>query len=99
MTPVVEIGLPELDDEQIDLLTENCEQEISNFILEIVPAKSVEDLTVVCILEKSSQLDVSIEIDISQQYDTGADLDDLVEKATQFGYDWLEGQLQELKKE
>ncbi|MHA1906198.1 MAG: DUF3194 domain-containing protein [Candidatus Thorarchaeota archaeon] len=97
MKPVVEIGLPELDEEQLDLLAENCEQEITNFILKTIPAKSVEDLTIVCEFEITTQLDTSIEIDLAQQYDTGHDLDELVEKATQFGYEWLEGQLRELK--
>ena len=99
MTPVVEIGLPELDEEQLDSLAENCEEEISKFILSKIPAKSVEDLTIVCILETTTQLDISVEIDIVQQYDTGQDLDELVEKASQFGYDWLEEQLQELKQD
>ncbi|MFW9848953.1 MAG: DUF3194 domain-containing protein [Candidatus Thorarchaeota archaeon] len=96
MTPVVEIGLPELDEEQLNSLVEECEQEISNFILSKIPVKSVEDLTVVCIFELSDQLDVSIEIDVSQKYDTGHNLEELIEKATQHGYEWLEKQLREL---
>jgi len=96
MTPVVEIGLPELDEEQVNSLVEECEQEISNFILSKIPAKSVEDLTVVCIFELSDQLDVFIEIDVTQKYDTGDNLEELIEKATQHGYEWLEKQLGEL---
>ena len=99
MTPVVEIGLPELDEKQLDLLAEACEQEITKFILNTIPVKSVEDLTIVCILEMSDQLDVFIEIDIAQQYDTGRNLDELIEKATQHGYHWLEEQLRELKQD
>ena len=97
MTPVVEIGLPELDEEQIDLLIEECEQEITKFILNAISAKSLEDLTIVCILETSDQLDAFIEIDIAQQYDTGHNLEELVENATRHGYDWLEEKLRGLK--
>ncbi len=97
MTPVVELGLPELDEEQVSLFAEECEQEITNYLLNIISAKSLEDLTVVCILETSDQLDAFIEIDITQQYDTGHNLDDLIEEATQHGYDWLEERLRGLK--
>ncbi len=96
MTPVVEIGLPELDEEQVSLLAEECEQEITKHVLNIISAKSIENLSVVCIIEISDQLDASLEIDIAQQYDTGHNLDNLIEEATQHGYDWLEERLRGL---
>ena len=99
MTPVVEIGLPELDEEQVSLFAEECEQEITKYVLNTISAKSIENLSVVCIIETSDQLDAFIEIDIAQQYDTGHNLDNLIEEASQHGYDWLEERLRVLKQD
>jgi len=97
MPHVVDIGLPRLDEEQIDALAEDCEQEITRFILHEIPSKSIEDMTVTCILEFEQQLDLSIEIEITQKYDSGHVLESVIERASQYGYDWFEKRLLELK--
>ncbi len=69
------------------------------FILKEIPEKSVETLFVSCALELvDSQLDLDIQIEMSQQFDTGHSLDDLLQAATDFGVEWLENRLTEMKK-
>ena len=97
MKQVVEIGLPILSEEDIEQLTENCEEEIARFIFNQLPEKSIEELAVSCTLEMDSELDVDIEIAISQKYDTGQDLDALAEAASEHGLKWLEERLLEMK--
>ncbi len=97
MTPVVEIGLPELDEEHIGQLAEECEYEISNYIFSIIPIKSIDNLDVSCSLDLSEQLDIEIIIEITQKYDTGTDLNQVIERASEFGSDWLQKRLMEMK--
>ncbi|MFW9908713.1 MAG: DUF3194 domain-containing protein [Candidatus Thorarchaeota archaeon] len=98
MSPVVEIGLPQLDEEKVGQLAENCEQEISNYILSVVPSKSIEEMSISCVLEiADEQLNVNIDVDIIQKYDTGQDLEEIIENASEHGAKWLEGKLLELK--
>jgi hypothetical protein len=99
MSPPLSIGLPELSEEVIEQLAEECESQVSRFILKEIPEKSVETLFVSCTLELvDSQLDLDIQIEMSQQFDTGHSLDDLLQDATDFGVDWLENRLTEMKK-
>ncbi len=93
----VEIGLPDLSADIIERLTEECEEELTRFILEKVPQKSVDELLVSCILELTTQLDIDIEINIVQKYDTGVSLDQLIESASEYGTEWLETRLREMK--
>ncbi|MDF1539620.1 MAG: DUF3194 domain-containing protein [Candidatus Thorarchaeota archaeon] len=97
MTPTVEIGLPELDEERIGQLAEECEHEISNYIFNTVPRKSIDDLVVICSLALSEQLDIDIVIEITQKYDTGTNLNEAIESASEFGSDWLQKRLMEMK--
>jgi hypothetical protein len=98
MTTIFDIGLPDISEETIEQLAEECELQITGFLLERVPEKSIEDLFISCILSLlDGQLDVDIEIEISQGFDTGQSLDDLIQEATKWGADWLEKQLMELK--
>ena len=92
-----EIGLPSLDDQQIESLAEECEDEITKFILGRIPKKSVAEISVSCILEFDEELDVDIQIDLEQSYDTGDQLDAILDTAAQYGTEWLERRLKELK--
>ncbi|TFG33672.1 hypothetical protein EU527_07235 [Candidatus Thorarchaeota archaeon] len=98
MNTIIDIGLPDISEEVIELLAEECEAQIINFIRETISEKSIETLFVSCSLNLiDGQLDIEIDIDISQSYDTGHNLDDLLQKASDCGVDWLEKQLMEMK--
>ena len=71
MSPApTEIGLPSLNDQQIESLAEECEDEITKFILGKIPKKSIAEISVSCILEFDEELDVDVQIDLEQSYDT-----------------------------
>ncbi|MFW9808735.1 MAG: DUF3194 domain-containing protein [Candidatus Thorarchaeota archaeon] len=98
MSPVLSIGLPEISEEVIEKLTEDCEAQISGFIVKMIPEKSIESMFVSCTLEfENGQLDLDVQIELSQVFDTGHSLDDLLQDATDFGVEWLEKQLTEMK--
>jgi hypothetical protein len=99
MSPTLGIGLPELSQEVMEQLAEECEDQISKFILKAIPDKSIDTFFVSCTLDLvDSQLDLDVQIEISQLYDTGQSLDDLLQEATNFGVEWLENRLTEMKK-
>jgi hypothetical protein len=98
MSPILSIGLPDLSDEVIEKLTEDCEAQISGYIVKKIPEKSIESMFVSCTLElENGQLDLDVQIELSQVFDTGHSLDDLLQEATDFGVEWLEKQLTEMK--
>jgi len=98
MTPVINIGLPDISDDIIEQLAEECESQVLDFIKNHVPEKSLETLFIACSLSLSDgQLDVDIDIDISQKFDTGHDLDNLLQDAVDCGEKWLENKLMEMK--
>lgn len=98
MNPI-KIGLPSLTDEELEQLAEKCEAYVSKQILRKIPEKSIEELFVSCVLAfEGGQLDVDIQIEIAQSYDTGHPLEDLVEEVGELGTEWLEAQLMEMKK-
>lgn len=97
MKPPVDVGLPSLDSSEIEILAEKCEEEITAFIFQRIPQKSIEEMTVSCALEMNEQLNLEIEIEINQKYDTGHELENIIEKAADYGSDWLEGRLREMK--
>ncbi len=98
MNPVLSIGLPTLSAEVIEKLTEDCEAQISGFIVKKIPEKSIESMFVSCTLElENGQLDLDVQIELGQVFDTGHPLDDLLQEATDFGVEWLENQLTEMK--
>ncbi|MFW9846460.1 MAG: DUF3194 domain-containing protein [Candidatus Thorarchaeota archaeon] len=94
-----EIGLPSLTEEQIESLAEECETSITNFILKKIPKKSISEISVSCVLELDTELSVDIQLVIEQSYDTGHNLDELLQIATQYGADWLEQKLKEMKED
>jgi len=100
MNKTIDIGLPNISEEVIEHLAEECEAHVINYILSKISEKSIETLLVSCSLSLvGGQLDIEIDIDISQNYDTGHDLDELLQEASDCGVEWLENQLMEMKTE
>lgn len=98
MSAIINIGLPDISEDIIEQLAEECEVQVTEFIKSKVPEKSVDTLFVTCSLNLlDGQLDVNIDIDISQAFDTGQDLDDLLQEAIDCGVEWLEKKLMEMK--
>jgi len=98
MSSIIDIGLPDISEDTIEQLAEECEVQVMEFIKTNVPEKSMESLFITCSLNLvDGQLDVNIDIDISQAFDTGHDLDDLLQEAVDSGVEWLEKKLMEMK--
>ncbi len=98
MNTVINIGLPDISDEVLEHLAEECEAQITHFIRSKISEKSIETLVVSCSLNlNDGQLDIEVDVDISQSYSTGLDLDDIIQEASDCGIDWLEKQLVEMK--
>lgn len=98
MTNIIDIGLPDISEETIEQLAEDCELQVTEFLLKKVPEKSIEDLFISCALNlHDGQLDVDIDIEIAQGFDTGLSLDDVIRNAIDWGAEWLEKRLMELK--
>jgi len=98
MSVFIDIGLPDISEDIIEQLAEECEVQVTDFIKRKIPEKSVDTLFVICSLNLlDGQLDVNLDIDISQAYDTGHDLDDLLQEAIDCGVEWLEKKLMEMK--
>lgn len=98
MTNIIDIGLPDISEEIIEQLAEECERQVTGFLLKRVPGKSIEDLSVSCALSLlDGQLDVDIDIEIGQGFDTGISLEDVIQEAIDWGVEWLEKRLMGLK--
>lgn len=98
MNAIIDIGLPDISEEIIEQLAEECEVLVTDFIKSKVPEKSIDILFITCSLNLiDRQLDVNIDIDISQAFNTGHDLDDLLQEAVDCGVKWLENKLMEMK--
>ncbi len=98
MTTIIDIGLPDISEDMIEQLAEECEVQVTDFIKNKIPEKSLDVLFVACSLNlQDSQLDVNLDIDISQAFDTGHDLDDLLQESIDCGVEWLEKKLMEMK--
>ncbi|MHA1770850.1 MAG: DUF3194 domain-containing protein [Candidatus Thorarchaeota archaeon] len=97
MSGVIDIGLPPLSAEDIESLAEECELEVTRYILQLVPEKSISELSVVCTLDLGTTLTFDIELDVAQKYDTGCSLDEILEQAAVHAQEWLETRLQEMK--
>ena len=93
----VDIGLPDLNEEDIEGLAEECEAEISTYVLRVVPRKSIEELSINCTIELGNQLELDVQMDLVQGYDTGLNLDKLLQDASAYAAEWLEKRLRELK--
>ena len=94
---VDDIGIPRISEEELELLAEKCENEICQFIFHLIPAKSIEELSVSCSLELNNNLDLDVQIDLTQKYETTQSLNEIVQKATEHGVQWLDKQLREMK--
>jgi len=98
MSVIIDIGLPDISEDVIEQLAEECELQVTEFIKSKMPEKSIDALFITCSLSLvDGQLDVNLDIDISQAFDTGHDLDDLLREAMECGVKWLEDKLMEMK--
>ncbi|MGD2073161.1 MAG: DUF3194 domain-containing protein [Candidatus Thorarchaeota archaeon] len=98
MKPIVEkIGIPQLSEEELELLAEKCEDKITKFLFQMIPSKSIEELVVSCSVELSENLDLEVQIDIVQKYKTGHSLNELTEQATEHGVKWFEESIRRKK--
>jgi hypothetical protein len=98
MSVIIDIGLPDISEDIIEQLAEECELHVMEFIKSKVPEKSLDTLFITCALSLlDGQLDVDLDIDISQAFDTGQDLDNLLQDAMDCGVEWLEKKLMEMK--
>lgn len=98
MSVIIDIGLPDISEDIIEQLAEECEFQVIEFIKSKMPEKSIDALFITCSLSLvDGQLDVNLDIDISQVFDTGHDLDDLLQEAMECGVKWLEDKLMEMK--
>ncbi len=97
MKKSVDIGLPALPDEIIERLAEECEQEATSFIMKRLPSKSIEHMSVTCLLSMNDQLDFEIGFDIALHYDMGISLDSLLEECAEHVTTILEQRLKGLK--
>lgn len=97
MSIIIDIGLPDISEDIIEQLAEECEVQVSDFINNKVPEKSLDVLFITCSLSlQDGQLDVNLDIDISQAFDTGHNLDELLQEAVDCGVEWLEKKLMEM---
>ena len=97
MPPVVDIGLPPLDEETLNALAEECEKAVTDFILNDIPSKSIDELSISCILNLDDELELIIDIDLVQKYDTGHDLEAVSNRASEYASEWLEQQIKGMK--
>ncbi len=98
MSTIIDIGLPDISEDIIEQLAEECEFQVSDFIKNKIPEKSLDVLFITCSLNLlDGQLDVNLDIDISQAFDTGHNLDDLLQEAVDCGVEWLEKKLMGMK--
>ena len=80
MSPTLSIGLPDMSEEVMEQLAEECEAQVSKYILKKIPEKSIDTLFVSCTLElMDGQLDLDVQLEISKLFDTGHSLDDLLQ--------------------
>ncbi len=94
MSTIIDIGLPDISEDIIEQLAEECEVQVSDFIKNKIQEKSLDVLFITCSLNLlDGQLDVNLDIDISQAFDTGHNLDDLLQEAVDCGVEWLEKKL------
>ena len=98
MSIIIDIGLPDISEDIIEQLAEECEVQVMEFIRSKIPEKSLDALLITCSINLlDGQLDVNLDIDISQAFDTGHDLDNLLQEAIDCGVEWLEKKLMEMK--
>ena len=98
MSIIIDIGLPDISEDIIEQLAEECEVQVSDFIKNKVPEKSLDILFITCSLNLlNGQLDVNLDIDIGQAFDTGHNLDDLLQESVDCGVEWIEKKLMEMK--
>jgi hypothetical protein len=95
---MVELGIPELTTEQIELLCSTAETAAKNFILSKVSAKNLDVLDISVEVEGSKPVNVTVEIDLVLTVETkGVDAEALVKEAVDEAHKATENFLRKIK--
>jgi len=92
----VEIGLPELSDEQIVELAELGERIAREYVLSKLPAKKVYDLDVSVQIEGEKPLTVTVDVGVRLASSARVDPEELAREAAKKAMEAIEARLREL---
>jgi hypothetical protein len=95
---MVELGIPELTTEQIELLCSTAEDAAKSFILSKVSAKNLDVLDISVEADGSKPVNVTVEIDLVLTSETkGVDAEALVKEAVDEAHKATENFLRKIK--
>jgi hypothetical protein len=95
---MVDLGIPELTTEQIELLSQTAEEAAKNFILSKVSVKDLDTLDIAVEVAGTKPVDVTVEIDlILGKSVKGVDAETLVKDAVMEAHKAAEKFLRQLK--
>jgi post-segregation antitoxin (ccd killing protein) len=95
---MVELGIPELSTEQIELLSSNAEETAKNYVLSKVSAKDLDRLDIAVEVDGAKPVKVTVEIDLLlTKQAKGIDAEALVKEAVKEAHKATENFLRKLK--
>lgn len=95
---MVDLGIPELTTEQIELLCQTAEEAAKNFILSKVAVKNLDTLDIAVEVAGTKPVDVTVEIDlILNKSVKGVEAEALVKDAIKEAHEAAEKYLRQLK--
>jgi len=95
---MVDLGIPELTTEQIELLCQTAEEAAKNFILSKVAVKNLDTLDIAVEVAGTKPVDVTVEIDlILNKSVKGVEAEALVKGAVREAHEAAEKFLRQLK--
>jgi hypothetical protein len=95
---MVDLGIPELTTEQIELLCQTAEEAAKNFILSKVAVKNLDTLDIAVEVAGTKPVDVTVEIDlILNKSVKGVEAEALVKDAVKEAHEAAEKFLRQLK--
>ena len=94
----IEIGVPDLNEDQLEELTIFLEQEVQKRIFKRIKPKYIENFNLDIVLEKNEDLSLKIDLEIAAINISAKNIDELINSALQSAADSLEQKLQSLKK-
>jgi hypothetical protein len=96
--PVVELGIPELTTEQIQILCSTAENAARKYVLSKVSSKMVDRLNISVEAEGSKPINVTVEIELALTPEAkGIDAQALVKEATSQAHKASENYLRKIK--
>ena len=93
---VVDIGLPELTDEQVLEVVEAGERAAREYVLSRLPAKKVYDMGVCIQVEGGLPLTVTVDVELRVASSAGLDPDELAREAAKRAMQAVEEKLREI---